>query len=322
MENKQHNHTLLQESYGIAEEIMKQRAKSFYLAFSNLPNELFLGVAALYAFCRHADDTVDFGVEQNYKEKAKKELDFLESQINEIYNDDFHTKNMQENNYPWWSAFYETIKKYKVPKDSFLNQIKGQRQDLDFVDIQTQDSLIEYSRLVAGSVGTMMMPLLISEPQHNEDAKCIKACENLGVAMQITNILRDVGEDLRLRNRVYLPAQMLANKCVDRTTLENLAFCDEKHFSTSLIPTSFINVWEELADLADKYYLQIKEFIHIFNPVCRFSLMLAALSYQAIADEVRKQNYNCFTKRCYINNETKELIIKKAYQLSNIDSIS
>jgi phytoene synthase len=304
---------MLQESYGLAGEIMKNRAASFYTAFRHLPEERFRGVAAVYAFCRYADDTVDS--ESGDRELKLESLSRLEERLRRIYDPLTPEKDKPVNpaeELSWWPAFEDTVRRFDIPLGSFLQQIDGQRMDAAFEDIKTTSALVDYSRLVAGSVGTMMMPLLAASRCDTKNPGFIAACENLGIGMQITNILRDVGEDLRTRNRLYLPAELLEAYGVKRSALEALSGMAEGTPVDALLPEGFISLWEELARLADSFYRDYEGWIAWFHPGCRVPLVAAALIYRAIADAVRAEGYNCLTKRCYTNAETRALLIKEA----------
>lgn len=304
----------LEQAYKLAEEIMKERATSFYQAFKHLPAERFRSVSALYAFCRHADDTVDIKPQQRGKQATLALLDSLERQLRLLYSSDYAEDKLFSGSFPWWPAFADTVTRFDVPIDSFLQQLEGQRQDIDFADIETTDQLVEYCRLVAGSVGTMMLPILAADDADTNNPGLVIACESLGIAMQITNILRDVGEDLRTRNRLYLPRDLLEQHGVKRHTLEKLAHYKGDSVK-ELIPKGFVTLWEKLANMADEYYKSYERWLGCFHPSTRLPLVAAALSYRAIADEVRKEQYNCFTKRCYTSSETRAQIANQAKQL-------
>jgi phytoene synthase len=133
--------------------------------------------------------------------------------------------------------------------------------------------------------------------------------------MQITNILRDVGEDLRLRNRVYLPADLRSRHGVFRSSLESLAAEQTDGGGKMQIPRSFIALWEELAALAEPYYHAYEGWIGAFHPGCRVPLAAAALSYRAIADAVRDAAHDCFTRRGYTSAQTRAQCLAQARQL-------
>lgn len=296
-------------SYHAAEEIMKDRATSFYQAFHQLSTERFQGVAAVYAFCRYADDTVD---QASLRQKGSEleQLDRLEAKLRAMYTEQ-HNWELSDDQ-PWWPAFADTVRRFAIPIDSFLHQIEGQRRDADFSDVQTMGELLEYCRLVAGSVGTMLLPLLVADDADLDNSEFVHACQSLGVGMQITNILRDGGEDLKTRNRIYLPADLLKEYRITRVELLELAACTDESRLQAAIPQSFILLWERLAMLADEYYFEYENWISWFHPSCQIPLTSAALVYRAIADAVRGQSYNCFSKRCYTDAATRAVLIASA----------
>lgn len=306
-------------AYRAAEAIMKERAVSFYQAFSRLPKDRFHGVAAIYAFCRYSDDTVDAAdVPRNF---MLRKLDLLEQRLHDLYPEDPIEHPTRDPAVchgaidSWWPAFADTVQRWQIPRDGFLLQIEGQRQDADFKGMVTVEDLVDYSRLVAGSVGIMMLPVLAGDDSDPKDPLFQKACSDLGVAMQITNILRDVGEDLRTRQRIYLPSTLMAEHGVSVSELEKLAAFPQGSDISPLIPTGFIRLFEELSDLADGHYRACEPWMRHFHPASQVPLRASALIYQAIADAVRQAGYNCFTRRCYTDHRTRAGLLLKATAL-------
>lgn len=305
----------LKASYIYAEKIMHEKAVSFYQAFSKLSEKRFHSVCAVYAFCRYVDDLVD-GFDNAYlitekKENVLKELQEIEDCIQKLEIE--HKKQNLE--YPWWLSFEDTFLTYQMKAEPFCWQIQGQRYDLDFKEIQTIEELIEYSKLVAGSVGYMLLPILVSDT-NNWDINLVNACVDLGVGMQFTNILRDVGEDLIKRNRVYLPQALLKNYQLDKEDL--IRFCD--NFSLYYESTSFkqfINLWEELTNVSKKYYESLEPYIMEFDKTCRFPLVAASKIYQSIEQAVRDERYDCFTKRCYTKKTVRNAILLQVLNTLN-----
>ncbi len=295
-------------SYDAAVAIMKARAVNFHHAFRFLPKARFRGVAALYAFCRAADDISDGDAAGDAMER----LDALEKVIVRFFEAGRKPgcEPVGFEGAPWWAALEDAIVRFDVPVESFLRQIEGQRMDAAFGGIRDADELVRYARLVAGSVGTMLLPLLSQDGINARNPEFIRACENLGVGMQITNILRDVGEDLRLRNRIYLPADMLDAHGISREQLMALAFESEE--SLPSVPQGFIGLWEALAQMAEPYYRDYENWLCHFHPACRVPLVAAARIYRAIADAVRAASYDCFTRRCYTSAQTRDQIVKEA----------
>lgn len=281
----------LEQSYAHCKEVMKEKAVSFYEAFKHLPRERFQGVWALYGFCRYVDDVTD---EDEVEESKKKEaLYALRKDVEALYERGDH-----EADYPFWPAFKDTIKSFNIEAQGFYMQLEGQASDLDFKDIETLENLLEYSRLVAGSVGLMMAPLLVKEGSLSEEVK--QACTDLGIAMQLTNILRDVGEDLRERGRMYLPKSLLEEHGVKK---EELLLLSKERIPT--VPVSFILLWEKLSDISDDYYLSFFKEVKAFHEKALMPVIASALIYRGIASSVRKNHYNCLSKRNYTDTFTR-----------------
>lgn len=291
----------LERAYRIADGIMKDRAKSFYQAFSQLPADQFKGVTAIYAYCRTADDIVDDRTPEMTDEELKGQIKALETALRGIY------EGQSSNLYPWWPAFEDAVKRYAIPLEPFLHQLHGQKMDAEFHDIQDEDEFLEYCAAVAGSVGEMMLPLLADRANETDDPAWREACRHLGIGMQITNILRDIGEDLRMRDRVYLPKTSLDAFGVKRETLQALATGE-----LTTIPDNVIRLWEHWATRADDYYAEIEPWMNHFHMTSRVPLLAAAYSYQKIADAVRDNNYDCFTTRCYTSKRTRLQQIQRA----------
>lgn len=281
----------LKASYRECERIMKSRAVSFYQAFRLLPTEIFQSIQAIYAFCRYVDDVTDRAQDPG---DARRELSRMEELLRAL----FSGRNFEPNDAwgldaPWLPAFADTARKYNFALHAFLSQIEGQRRDLEMRDMESMEELLLYCENVAGSVGLMLMPILALPGAQSE--KLERACLNLGIGMQLTNILRDVGEDITQRDRMYLPAELMRRHGLTRETLTLLADKTKK----SRVPEEFKALWEEIAAYSAPRYESIFEVIGDFREEARLPLLSAALLYRGIEDAVRESGYNCLTKRCY-----------------------
>lgn len=300
----------LEKSYQAAEEVMKKNASSFYSTFEKIEREKFLDITALYAFCRYADDLAD--TESQSKVVRLESLNLLEEDVKSLYNCENQTENYKK--YPWWFAFENAVKIRKIPLVPLLEQIDGQKNDFNFKEIEDEKELILYCKKVAGTVGLMLAPMLKGE---KADEQYESICEDLGIAMQITNILRDIGEDLRNRNRIYIPQTFMGKYGVTREELKNLSTLPiflKKGYSflkpNLKVSDKIVNLWEEMALLSNHYYDKFYNYLYMFSSEALFPVTAAAVFYQAILDEVRKNNYNCFTKRCYTNTKRKSELLK------------
>lgn len=269
--------TELKKDYAYCEKVIKASSKSFYTAFSKLPKDKAKAVYAIYAFCRQADDTVDANEPLALK---KENLAILEAELKEF-------EKGKTPNHPMWRALRDVFNRYAMTTSPFFDQLEGQKRDLDFQEITDLAALKDYSYYVAGSVGLMLLPILATKSGITESLK--ESAVSLGVAMQITNILRDVGEDYRENKRVYLPTELLDRHQVD------LAQNVEKGPDNN-----FIALWEELAEESSRGYVEFEDSISHYDSDCRFPVLVSSKLYSGIMDSVRKNNYDCLSKRNYV----------------------
>lgn len=289
--------SVLKASYLACENIMAKESKSFYQAFHLLPREAFQGVAALYAYNRYVDDVADS--DHFSKEVALDELKKLEDKI-------LHLETSEDVEADWWMAFKDTVLTCKVSTTALLKQIQGQRMDILGHKVVDMADLVAYSSNVAGSVGEMLLPLLVDKDTPISET-LRQAAIDLGIGMQITNILRDVGEDYRDRQRIYLPQTLLDAYNVDEAMIKRLSYHDEEE-----IPQNFIDLWEHIYQIGDQYYDSIKPVIKDFSQVAQLPILSSAYIYHGIGNAVRKANHNCFTKRNYTNNIERMRLIYQA----------
>lgn len=267
----------LKQDYAYCENIIKTSSKSFYTAFSKLPKAKAKAVYAIYAFCRQADDTVD--TQEPLKQK-KENLGKLEQDLQKFVQG-------ETPDHPMWRALKDVFSRYEMDANPFFEQIEGQKQDLNFKAIKDLKALKQYSYYVAGSVGLMLLPILAKENGVNQEIK--ESALSLGIAMQLTNILRDIGEDYKDNNRIYLPADLIHYYDV------NL----EKNM-TSGPDSAFMELWEAIAAEAEEDYQQFFKKIHLYDEDCRFPVLVSAKLYRAILESVRKNNYDCLQSRNFV----------------------
>lgn len=269
------------EDFAYCEEIIKKHSKTFYAGFSLLPKKEAMSVYAVYAFCRKADDLVDEELNAEGLKKLQEDLTLFEEG--------------NEKDHPVWRALRVVFTTYDMDIAPFYEMIQGQEMDLDFAQPETQEELENYSYYVASSVGLMLLPLLSKQPEKlKEDAIA------LGKAMQITNILRDVGEDLE-NNRLYLPKEVMKKFGYTREMLERHEINDE-----------FIALWEYEAKKAEVYYEQSLNLLDGLYNEARKPLYLSLIFYREILEVVRENNYNCFTKRAVVGKRRKISLVKQA----------
>jgi 15-cis-phytoene synthase len=153
---------------------------------------------------------------------------------------------------------------------------------------------LTYCYYVAGSVGLMLIPIL--SPEEHEALKPFAI--HLGYGMQITNILRDIGEDFK-HQRIYLPKRMMAEA--------NYSIDDLAH---GIINSEFIDLFERLAQMAETYFKDALDQIDVFPIDSRMPLALSIILYRAILDACRANGYDVFSKKNYVSDEQKNVLIQ------------
>lgn len=269
-------------AYACCEEVIRIHSATFYKAFSFLPEDQKKAVWAIYAFCRTIDDIIDEGNEPHKEILAFEEAFQAFKEGKHQNSDDF-----------MWLALTDVFNKFEMDIVPFEDMIKGQKMDLYKTRYETVDEMLEYSYYVASTVGLMLLPVLAPGKSDVLREGAIK----LGLGMQITNILRDVGEDL-LIGRIYVPKEMFAKH-----------HYSNKEFMHYEVNERFVAMWEDLAVMAERYYEESLETVHEYPLYSQIPVKGAAHMYKAILDKVRKNNYNVFKHRNYVDNEEKSKII-------------
>ncbi len=175
---------------------------SFYYSFLFLPPERRRAITALYAYCREVDDVVDECTDPGV---ARTKLAWWRDEVARLYDG--------KPQHPVARALADVIGPYGITQDQLLTVIEGMAMDLEYNRYPDFDTLKLYCHRVAGVVGLMSARIF-----GYTDPRTLEYAADLGLAFQLTNIIRDVGEDAR-RNRVYLPLDELAQAGLDATKI-------------------------------------------------------------------------------------------------------
>jgi phytoene synthase len=278
----------LQRSYARAERVTAEWAKSFYFASRFLPPEKRRAVFALYDYCRHADNLVDArGARPAAVVRA--DLAALASAIRGT-----HAGCPPAD--ARWLALADTLARYPVPLAPLLELLDGVALDLEPVAIPDFAALYRYCRLVAGGVGLMLGPILGASPEP------LRECGvRLGVAMQLTNILRDVGEDLDA-GRVYLPADEL-----ERFGLDSRALAARR------VTPAFRGLMRFQVARARRYFHEGGRVVREFPADgSRLTVRLLQTTYAGILDAIERMDYDVFGARAHVTPRRKLLILGRA----------
>ncbi|KDP12203.1 phytoene/squalene synthase family protein [Staphylococcus chromogenes] len=285
----------LERDYNHCHNIMKEHSKTFSYAFDFLDLKRKKAIWAIYAVCRIIDDSID-------KYKDLEQLDGIARDLDVIYSDCDYIQAYQSDA-AIMNALSNTLNTYSIPKKPFESLIQYVKEDLVLKEMQTDSDLYEYCYGVAGTVGELLTPILASSNKNSfEQAK--EAAIALGKALQITNILRDVGEDFQ-NGRIYLSAEKLVEYQVDLQSVYHEG-----------ITSNYIQLWESYALKAVSLYDIALNGINYFDTEVRYIIELAATAYLEILEEVRKSNYSLH-KKVYVSKLKKMKIYREISEKYN-----
>jgi len=261
---------LLENAYRHSARLTAQHSRSFFMASSLLEKRARRAVRALYAFCRTTDDIVD-----NMGDDAAMLLEEWRERAFKWHPPEYDLVAV---------AWADTRARYQLPQRLPEQLLEGVTHDLVQVRYQTFDDLATYCYGVASTVGLMSMYII-----GYEDEKAIHYAVKLGVALQLTNILRDVAEDWR-RGRLYLPIDEL--EAFDLT---------EQDVAAGQVD----NRWREFMRFqigrARMIYDESMPGIGLLAPQGRLAVTAAATFYRAILDDIEAHEYDVFSRRAYVS---------------------
>jgi 15-cis-phytoene synthase len=261
---------LLERAYTLCDEITRRNSRTFTLASALLPAEKRRAVRALYAFCRVSDDTVDCRDEEDpIRALAAWRMRSLSSHPS---HDDLVA-----------AAWGNARRHFAIPVRYAEQLLDGVASDLTHRRYATFDELASYCYSVASTVGLMAMHIIgFSGPE------AIPHAVKLGVALQLTNILRDVGEDWA-NGRLYLPQDELA------------AFVlTDADIAAGKVTPQWRKFMRFQIDRARRLYAEARPGISMLNRDGRFAITAAADLYEAILADIEAHDYDVFSRRAHL----------------------
>lgn len=273
-------------------EITRRHARSFYFASHTLPAAKQAAAYAIYAFCRHVDDLLDEGGLSSAAGRAGAELE-LNGVLDRLYAG-------AATGLPLAAAFREAVQDYGIPSQPFRDLIHGVCLDREPLRLETWDELRHYAYHVASVVGLVMCPVLGLRDRAAEE----RAVE-LGIAMQLTNILRDVREDWE-RGRRYLPAEEMRRFGV---TDDDLA--------AGRVTEGFRALMRFQISRAREFYRSSEAGIPALAPDgSQFTVWLMRWVYAGILEEIERQDYDVFRRRAAVPGWRKLWLAGRAWRSS------
>ncbi len=263
----------------------KAASSNFYYAFITLPIEKRNAVYAGYSFCRLADDIVDDG---DYGNRTGEALDSLQTHLASAYSGDFSTNGdsieIKEATPELWRAIGDTLHKYPIDQKHLLDVVEGCRMDLNGTTYETWDQLVEYCKRVASATGLALIQVF-----GYEDEQAIEYAVDLGIALQLTNILRDITEDLDI-GRVYLPSEELAEFGVSVDDLRNKRATPE-----------YIRFMKFQVARARKYLESGVRLFPLLDKQSRQCPETMTQVYEILLDRIEKNNYDTLNHRASLS---------------------
>ncbi|MHA2502557.1 MAG: phytoene/squalene synthase family protein [Candidatus Kariarchaeaceae archaeon] len=292
---------LLDRCYEFCADTMTENSKSFSFAAKYLNEEQQRGVAALYAYCRYTDDIVDEAWLPNDIKTEK--LDKLEWQIENIAHYQFDGN-------PILYALQDTVLRYGIPTEHLIELIKGVRMDLEITEYETIEQLNLYCYRVASIVGILMCYIAGSTSE-----AALERAADLGLAMQITNILRDVSRDFEM-GRIYLPRELRDKFGV---TIDDLVLNNESD--------ALVGLLKHEINRAREYYRLGEEGLFYLPDGFDFSIEVASTIYSEILSEIERADYKILTRRTVVSKARKiylagKLKLKRIYFKSPLSLVT
>lgn len=292
----------LQIHYRVCREITKKASSTFFLGSLLMPHTVRTYVWAVYAFCRYSDDTVDNRVDDlSARESLKKLRQIVIScgQRETITNGDSYSGEMRS----IYIALHDTFKNNSgLGVEPFLELLNGVESDIGFAGFETMAELEAYCHQVAGGVGEMVCQILgLSDPV------MIARARTMGNAMQLTNILRDLGEDLG-NGRVYIPKELLKKFGVGLNDVEERARRGEDLSEVS----SYRAMMEYLVACNRADYQEARSALYSLPRATMIPLLTASLMYEDILHQIERQKYDVFNRRAYTSSLRKVRLLSRA----------
>jgi phytoene synthase len=258
---------------------------SFYYSFLFLPAERRRAITALYAFCREVDDVVD---ETQDPQVAAMKLAWWRTEVGHLFEG--------KPNHPVTKALEPFIEKFSVSKERLGEIIDGMEMDLTQTRYLDWPGLERYCYRVAGVVGLLAAPIF-----GYRDPRTLEYARNLGIAFQLTNIIRDVGEDAR-KNRIYLPMEDLKRFGVPASDILN---GNETEHLKGLLAFE--------ASRAKQFYQEAFQALPSADRKAQRAGLIMAAIYRTLLDEIERDGFHVLKSRTSLTPLRKFWIAWKTY---------
>ncbi len=255
-------------------EITRNSKTNFLYSFALLPKDKFDAINTVYAFCRQTDDIVD------------NETDSTDIKFKKIrhWRNEFEMALKDTSNYTLLNQVTKIIKTFNIPVEPFFELIKGMESDLQISRYKDFNTLYQYCFRAAATVGLMCIEIF---GYKTENAK--QYAVNLGIAMQLTNILRDIKFDA-LNGRIYIPQEDMEKFNYTEDDLLNFKYNE-----------SFVELMKFQCKRAREYFEKANDSFSNEDRKLLFPARIMQKIYFNILEKIEKMNYNVFQKKAKIS---------------------
>ncbi len=274
----------LDQAYIHCQRIAKSQAKNFYYAFRTLPSAKRRAIYAVYAFCRYCDDVAD-------EDRPPEEKSRLLAETR----DRLHNPRLAPDA-PVFMALEGAISDFAIPRGYLEDVIRGVEMDLEVSRFETFEDLREYCRLVASAVG-----LICIEIFGYDDPAAVEYAVDFGIAMQLTNIIRDIREDAE-RDRIYIPMQDIGRFGYS-----------ERELMESRNNDNFRSLMDFQAARARKYFDSGERLLPLLSRESRACAGVLHQLYSRILDRIESTGYDVFERRIGLSVSEKTLLVAKLW---------
>lgn len=267
------------QAYAYCRQIAHKHGANFSVGFRFLPRQKRRAVYAAYAFCRWADDIAD-----EPGQRIRERLDEWQHELEACY--------AGTPVHPITIALADALQNFAIPKSAFLALIEGCRQDMVKTRYETFGELLHYCQLVAASISDISLSIF-----GYKSSAAIGYGRNLSTALQLTNVTRDIGDDLA-RNRVYVPQEELRRFGVSETDL------------FARVPSAAMRTMIEFQiDRAESYFRAAEPLLHELSFDARFPTLLMGGVYATVLAKLKKDPLMVIRKRLSLSPLQKVLVV-------------
>lgn len=270
------------DAYKHCRAIAHKHGANFSVGFRFLPKQKRRAVYAAYAYCRWADDIADEGA----RERAFEDLGEWQAELERCY--------AGHPTHPITIALADALRHFAIPKDAFIALIDGCRQDMFKTRYETFEELLQYCTLVASSISDISLAIY-----GYRTGAAIEHGRNLATALQLTNVTRDIGDDLG-RDRVYLPQEELRRFGVSERDLFDRVESDAMR-----------RLIDFQIDRAESYFRLAEPLLSELSFDARFPTVLMGGVYATVLARLRLQPFVVLRKRLSLSSVEKLMVVAR-----------